>query len=344
MAAHGESARTAGGASEDGQDGEEREQRAPPGFEYRSRLRIGGLPLVHVVRGIDPSSGRRPPAVGLIAIGQVAVGLIAIGQVAVGIISIGQAAVGLGWGIGQLAFGLLAAGQVAAGVLGAVGQVAASPHAFGMVSSGGAWVVAGWLLAGLGLYAALSRRRRLLAPLLAPRAPRIADVRDGSARVAAEVVSLDCLKAPLSSRDCVFWHAVSVGPAGRAHERGGGEIRIGDGSGIARVDLGADVIFIRSDDYSEMVGPDWALHLETSLARGDQLHVAGPVALGPDTGSGGVHRNGAISPLFSGRRGAPVIVSTRDPAAIRAELRFAAGFAWALLAGAVLAATRFVLI
>jgi hypothetical protein len=326
MAAHGESARTAGGASEDGrngredgrehgQEGEERERRPPPGFEYRSRLRIGGLPLVHVVRGIDPSSGRRPPAVGLIAIGQVAVGLIAIGQVAVGVISLGQAAIGLGWGIGQLAFGLLAAGQVAAGLLGAV-----------------------------GLYAALSRRRRLLAPLLAPRAPRIADVRDGSARVAAEVVSLDCLKAPLSSRDCVFWHAVSVGPAGRAHERGGGEIRIGDGSGIARVDLGADVIFIRSDDYSEMVGPDWALHLETSLARGDQLHVAGPVALGPDTGSGGVHRNGAISPLFSGRRGAPVIVSTRDPAAIRAELRFAAGFAWALLAGAVLAATRFVLI
>jgi hypothetical protein len=37
-----------------------------------------------------------------------------------------------------------------------------------------------------------------------------------------------------------------------------------------------------------------------------------------------------------------VIVSTRDPAAIRAELRFAAGFAWALLAGAVLAATRWV--
>jgi hypothetical protein len=337
MAAHGGSARTDRG---EGDDGGAAERPAPTSFEYRSRFKIAGLPLVHVVRGIDPSSGRRPPAVGLIAVGQVAVGLIAIGQVAIGVISVGQAAVGLGWGIGQLAFGLLAAGQVAAGLLGAIGQVAASPHAFGMVSSGGAWVVVGWLLGGIGLFAALNRRRRRLAPLLAPRAPRIADVRDGSARVTAEVISLDCLKAPLSSRECVFWHAVSVGPAGREHERAGGEIRIGDGSGTARVDLGAEVIFIRSDDYREMVGPDWALHLETSLARGDQLHVAGPVALGPDTSNGGVLRHGAISPLFSGRRGAPVIVSTRDPAAIRAELQFAACFAWALLGGAALAATR----
>ena len=55
---------------------------AAPRFEYRSRLSIAGLPLVHIVRGIDPSSGRRPPAVGVIAVGQVAIGLIAIGQVA----------------------------------------------------------------------------------------------------------------------------------------------------------------------------------------------------------------------------------------------------------------------
>src|SRR5688572_11599779 len=78
---------------------------APVSFEYRSRLKVMGLPLVHIVRGIDPSSGRRPTAVGIVAIGQVAVGLVAIGQVAVGAISLGQASIGLGWGIGQLAFG-----------------------------------------------------------------------------------------------------------------------------------------------------------------------------------------------------------------------------------------------
>ena len=106
MAAHDGSARTA----------------ATPAFEYRSRLHIKGLPLVHVVRGVDPSSGRRPPAVGVIAVGQVAIGLIAIGQVAFGVISVGQAAIGLGWGVGQLAFGLLSAGQVACGAIGAIGQ------------------------------------------------------------------------------------------------------------------------------------------------------------------------------------------------------------------------------
>src|SRR6476469_10469298 len=111
MTAQAGAARASGGS--DGPGGaQEAEAQAPSSFEYRSRLKVFGLPLVHVVRGIDPSSGRRPTAVGIIAVGQVAVGVIAIGQVAIGGISLGQASIGLGWGIGQLAFGLLAAGQV----------------------------------------------------------------------------------------------------------------------------------------------------------------------------------------------------------------------------------------
>ncbi len=128
---------------------------APSSFEYRSRLKVFGLPLVHVVRGIDPSSGRRPTAVGVIAVGQVAVGLVAVGQVAIGAISLGQASIGLGWGIGQLAFGTMAAGQVAAGLLGAVGQVAVAPNALGMMTDTGPFVAVGWLMAGVLL---LSRR------------------------------------------------------------------------------------------------------------------------------------------------------------------------------------------
>jgi hypothetical protein len=42
--------------------------------------------------------------------------------------------------------------------------------------------------------------------------------------------------------------------------------------------------------------------------------------------------------VFSGRRGAPLIVTTRNPASIRTELRFAAAFAWTLVAGGVFAA------
>jgi hypothetical protein len=298
---------------------------------------------VHVVRGIDPSSGRRPPAIGVVAVGQVAVGLVAIGQVAFGLVSIGQASIGLGWGIGQLAFGLLAAGQVAAGVLGSVGQVACGPHALAMVHADGAWVALGWLVGGLWLAATFSRRRRRLAPLIDAARTAIASVADGRAHVAAKVLSNDLLRAPLSNRPCVFWHAVHVGPVLRAHERAGGEITIGDSSGTARADLGSEVVFIRSDGYREIPGPDWALHLETLLAHGDILHVAGPVTLTADADAGAVFRGGALTPLFYGRPGEPLVVTTRNPGAMRAELRFAIGFAWALILGGALAATQWAL-
>src|SRR5580765_2154614 len=159
MAAHAGTARTDGGPPEAAEP-------APSSFEYRSRLKVFGLPLVHIVRGIDPSSGRRPTAVGVIAVGQVAVGLVAVGQVAVGAISLGQASIGLGWGIGQLAFGTMAAGQVAAGLLGAVGQLAFAPHALGMVADTGGFVAVGWLVAGVLLALGARRRRRRLGALL----------------------------------------------------------------------------------------------------------------------------------------------------------------------------------
>jgi hypothetical protein len=339
MAAQAGLARTDGG-----QDEIEPAEHAPSSFEYRSRLKVFGLPLVHVVRGIDPSSGRRPTAVGIIAVGQVAVGVLAIGQVAVGAISVGQASIGLGWGIGQLAFGLLAAGQVAAGFLGAAGQLAVAPHALGMVTDTGMFVAAGWLVTGILLAMAVARRRRRLSPLLDATAPtRIAAVRDGRAHVAAEVVSDDLLRAPLSSRPCVFWHTVHVGPAIREHERNGGNVVIGDESGQACVDFASEVIFIRSDNYREIAGPDWALHLETSLARGETLHVAGPVTVTTDPAAGAPYRGG-LSPVFSGRRGAPLIVTTRNPLTMKTELRFAAALAWTMVGSGILAACSWFLL
>ena len=330
MAAHEGSART-GATGEPG----------AASFEYRSRLRIGRLPLVHVVRGIDPTTGRRPPAVGVIAVGQIAIGIVAVGQVALGAISVGQAAIGLGWGIGQAACGLLAAGQVAAGLLGAVGQIALGPRALGMVSSPGAWVAVGWLLGGACVLAGIARRRRRLAPLLAqpwPTAIRSVSelTEDDLAHVAARVISTDHLRAPLSGSPCVYWHTVEVSPAERRHEHGGGEVTIADATGAARVDLASPVIFIRSDNCHEIAGPDWALHLETSLGEGDEVHVAGPVMLAPDRDVGGAHRGG-VSPLFVGRADQPLIVTTRNPLAFGAELRFSATLAWTALAGGLLA-------
>ena len=333
MAAHEGAARTGGTAAT-----KATEQPGAASFEYRSRLRIGRLPLVHVVRGIDPTTGRRPPAVGVIAVGQIAIGIVAVGQVALGAISVGQAAIGLGWGIGQAACGLLAAGQVAAGLLGAVGQIALGPRALGMVNFPGAWVAIGWLLGGGCLLAGVARRRRRLAPLLSqPWPSAIRSVTDDDvAHVAARVISPAHLRAPLSGSPCVYWHTVEVSPAERRHEHGGGEVTIADATGAARVDLAGPVIFIRSDNCHEIAGPDWALHLETSLGEGDEVHVAGPVLLAPDRDAGGAHRGG-VSPLFVGRADQPLIVTTRNPLAFAAELRFAAWLAWTALAGGLLA-------
>ena len=59
------------------------------GFEYRSKAKLFGLPLLHISFKYLPN--RTPiPAVGIIAIGQFAAGLITIAQFGAGIISISQ--------------------------------------------------------------------------------------------------------------------------------------------------------------------------------------------------------------------------------------------------------------
>jgi uncharacterized membrane protein YvbJ len=59
------------------------------GFEYKSRLSLLGLPLVHISFKYRPN---RVPVVakGIIAIGQFACGVITISQFGVGIISLSQ--------------------------------------------------------------------------------------------------------------------------------------------------------------------------------------------------------------------------------------------------------------
>ena len=71
------------------------------GYEYKSKLAIGNLPLLHISFKYRPN---RMPVVarGIIAIGQFAVGAVTIAQVGIGIVSISQLAVGV-WALGQLA-------------------------------------------------------------------------------------------------------------------------------------------------------------------------------------------------------------------------------------------------
>jgi hypothetical protein len=59
------------------------------GFEYKSKVLIGGLPLVHISFKYRPN--RVPvPAKGIIAIGQFAIGVITISQFGIGVVSISQ--------------------------------------------------------------------------------------------------------------------------------------------------------------------------------------------------------------------------------------------------------------
>lgn len=59
------------------------------GFEYRSRLAVGGLPLLHVSFKYRPN---RVPVVarGVIAVGQFAVGVVTVSQFGLGVLSVSQ--------------------------------------------------------------------------------------------------------------------------------------------------------------------------------------------------------------------------------------------------------------
>jgi hypothetical protein len=104
--------------------------------EFKSHLKIGTLPLVHITLGVNPETGKRLWAKGLIAVGRKAAGIIAIGQLAIGVISIGQLSIGLLIAMGQLSIaGLFAAGQVGIGFI-AIGQLAIGFYALGQAGFG----------------------------------------------------------------------------------------------------------------------------------------------------------------------------------------------------------------
>jgi hypothetical protein len=117
--------------------------------EYRSALSLGGLPLLHIVWGPDPFTGRPRTARGIIAIGdRAAIGVVAlaggyaIGSVAIaggcgiGLIGVGGVGIGVLLAVGGLAIGGLALGGAALGVV-ALGGAAAGYYALG----GGVWGV-----------------------------------------------------------------------------------------------------------------------------------------------------------------------------------------------------------
>lgn len=124
------------------------------GCDYRSKTELFGWPLVHVATGIDPKTGRKRVAKGIIAIGDVAVGGIAIGGAAIGVFASGGAAIGIFTFAGAAVGVLVAIGGAAAG-LGfscggfAIGSIAMGGMAVGYYGfGGGAFAVHG--LSGMG--------------------------------------------------------------------------------------------------------------------------------------------------------------------------------------------------
>ncbi len=110
------------------------------GWEYRSRKTLFGLPLLHVAYGLDPVSGRRRTAKGIVAVGERAVGVVAFGGMACGGIVFGGLGIGL-VSFSGLALGLVSMGGLALGLLLAYGGLAAAPFAVGGLAAG--WVATG---------------------------------------------------------------------------------------------------------------------------------------------------------------------------------------------------------
>jgi len=105
------------------------EARCGPAWEYRSRVRLLHLPLLHIRLGGDWAT-RRQPVKAWIAVGDVAYGAVfAFGGVAVAPLCIGGLAVGL-VAMGGLASGLVGFGALSVGVW-AVGGCALGWYAFG---------------------------------------------------------------------------------------------------------------------------------------------------------------------------------------------------------------------
>ena len=101
------------------------------GFNYRSKINILGLPLIHIASGFDPETRQKRIAKGVIAIGDIALGVFALGGLSLGIFTLG------GLALGALALGGLAIGGIAVGGA-AIGYIAVGGAAVGYYAIGGA--------------------------------------------------------------------------------------------------------------------------------------------------------------------------------------------------------------
>lgn len=306
------------------------------GYEFRSRQRVFGLPLIHVTWGVDPFTGHARVARGVVAIGQVAMGGIAIGPVAVGLVAIGQVSCGAALAAGQIAAGAWSVGQAALGEAHAWGQIALARAASGAVvlADAQASMLLGlvWMAVAFGLGLLWRRRRGQLRRLAtAPLAVGLAQA--GVTVVRGFVASQRTVEAPVSHRAVVAYDVCRVRDREPARtERRCLDFFVEDSTGRARV-LTTDVELVlesvsrvREAALTRVVASEAAggsvgagivetvgTAFERALLPGDEVIVAGHALRTVVTGSSRVQL------ALHGGAGGPVFVTNRDVAELRAE-------------------------
>ncbi len=98
-------------------------------YEYKSKLQIRGVPLVHINFGLGMYTAK-----GIIAIGNIAIGLISLGFLSLGIIAFGLLAIGL-IALGLLSLGIVSCAVISFGIF-SFGAIAFGYLSFGAVAIG----------------------------------------------------------------------------------------------------------------------------------------------------------------------------------------------------------------
>lgn len=124
-------------------------------YEYISKTKLFGLPVLHVNVGLGIYRAKGIIAIGnvatgIISMGLLSVGLLAFGWLAIGLLAFGGVALGLGVGAGGVATGVVAFGGVAIGVLTfggcSIGYIAVGGFSVGQYAMGG--VARGFIAVG----------------------------------------------------------------------------------------------------------------------------------------------------------------------------------------------------
>ena len=107
-------------------------------YEYVSKTKIKGVPLVHINLGHGLRKAKGIIAIGniakgIIALGGISTGIIAIGGISLGIFTIAGLAIGLLLSLGAISIGTIAIGGLAIGIL-AIGGVAVGIYSLGGVA------------------------------------------------------------------------------------------------------------------------------------------------------------------------------------------------------------------